>query len=88
MLVFVAVIENTTEWLEKLWFHYSIIISSQFLQFMFSEYENINNMEETKVMKGTPGNFTDRAKYTNNDSDSFSDVQSIKSASTTTFRDT
>jgi hypothetical protein len=55
---------------------------------MFSEYENINNMEETKVMKGTPGNFTDRAKYTNNDSDSFSDVQSIKSASTTTFRDT
>lgn len=45
-------------------------------------------MEETKFMKGTPGNLTDRAKYTNNDSDSFSDVQSIKSANTSTFRDT
>ena len=47
-------------------------------------------MEETKVMKGTrtPGNLTDRGKYANNDSDSFSDVQSMKSATTTTFRDT
>lgn len=53
-------------------------------------------MEETKIKKTTSaalGNFTDRVKYTshnnnNNNSDSFSDVQSIKSASTTTFRDT
>ncbi len=51
-------------------------------------------MEESKI-KYTPGgagNMTERIKSTynnkNNDSDSFSDVQSIKSASTTTFRDT
>lgn len=44
--------------------------------------------EKKKSELSGRGNLTDRFRSTNNDSDSFSDVQSVKSASTSTFRDT